>query len=297
MKTGVIFDIQRYCISDGTGIRTVVFFKGCPLHCSWCHNKEGICPAPELLFDAQKCVFCGRCAAVCPHGVHRLADGHALARLQCSACGACVRACPAGALELAGRTVGAAELAAELARDADYFRLSGGGVTFSGGEPLMQAEFLCETARILKERGIHVAVETSGCVPTDGLLRAARCTDLFLYDVKDTDARRLHRYTGGDLGHILANLRALDDLGKPIVLRCPLIGGVNAEPEHISRVVQLAKSMKNACGIEFLPYHDWGETKAARVGARPFRAETPAAEALREFCETAARAGVRAEIV
>lgn len=92
MKTGVIFDIQRYCISDGTGIRTVVFFKGCPLHCSWCHNKEGICPAPELLFDAQKCVFCGRCAAVCPHGVHRLADGHALARLQCNACGACVRA-------------------------------------------------------------------------------------------------------------------------------------------------------------------------------------------------------------
>lgn len=282
-----IFNIQRFCLHDGPGVRTTVFFKGCPLACAWCHNPESQSAAAELLFDADKCTCCGRCTAACGHGA---AD----ARAACVACGACVTACPAGARELAGRGYSLAQLMAEIEKERPFFEESGGGVTLSGGEPLLHIDSAERLAQTCKDRGIGVAVDTCGAVPYDSFRRMLSVTDVFLYDLKAADSGRHIEYTGSDNALILENLRRLSDDGARIWLRLPLIEGINADAAAIEGVLNIVAGL-NIEQAHLLPYHDIGRGKYKRLGrAYDGRNMQPvAADRLAEIRSMLERQGLR----
>lgn len=272
--------MQRFSLHDGPGIRTTVFFKGCPLRCRWCHNPESQAAATELGFAAGRCAACGACVRACPAGVHRLAtDGrHDLDRARCTACGACVRACPAGALELAGRTVTVGELMDEVLKDAVFYRTSGGGLTVSGGEPLQQPAFLTALLRDARAAGLHCAVETSGFAPWPVLARLLPLVDLWLFDLKETDPKRHRVLTGVPNARILANLRRLHDAGGAVRLRLPLVPGCNDRDGHLAAVEALVRALPRLAGVDVIPYHGLGEDKRARFGHAPSGVPDPAAE-------------------
>ncbi|MDR3147537.1 MAG: glycyl-radical enzyme activating protein, partial [Treponema sp.] len=264
---GLIFDIQRFSLHDGPGIRTNVFLKGCPLDCAWCHNPESKDPAPELAYYPGKCILCGACAGACPKGLHRLGEeGHSLTRAACTRCGACAEACVTGALALIGRSISAGEALAEVKRDDVFYRSSGGGMTVSGGEPFFQGEFTLALLRLAKGAGLHTCVETSGAAPFELLREAAPLTDLFLYDVKETDAERHRIFTGAPNAVILDNLEKLDRLGSPTILRCPVIPGCNDREDHFRGIGAIAGRLGNIRGIEIEPYHPLGISKAEAIG-------------------------------
>lgn len=267
---GIILNVQRACTRDGPGIRTTVFFKGCPLRCAWCHNPETQARAPELLYRPDACLRCFRCAAVCPAGCHsRTPDGsHRFDRARCTACGRCLSPlCPA--LEKAGKTVSVEEVMAVVLRDRAYYERSGGGLTLSGGEPLYQPEFCLELLAAAKREGLHTCVETCGAASPDVLARAAALTDRFLYDCKETDPDRHRALTGADPAPILANLALLDRLGKPVSLRCPVIPTVNDRPDHFAAVADLANRYRVISEVVLEPYHTLGVGKYERLG-RPY---------------------------
>jgi pyruvate formate lyase activating enzyme len=272
---GICFDIQRFSIHDGPGIRTTVFLKGCPLTCPWCHNPEGRTPGPEIHLFPDRCIACGTCHDVCP------TDDPA----RCLRCGECAEKCPADARRLVGRTWNAAELVAEVERDRPFFEQSGGGVTFSGGEPLAQPEFLIACLRGCRERGLHTAIDTCGYANPEILLEVARHTDLFLYDLKILDEEQHLRRTGVPLAPILANLRALDEAGARIWIRTPILPGVNDDDAAIDALATVAAGLSHSPPIHLLPYHRLGLDKAGRLrpealAATPTespRAESPAA--------------------
>ena len=267
MVKGTIFNIQKFCVNDGPGIRTTVFLKGCPLRCLWCHNPESNRAVPELFFDGEKCSRCGRCAAVCPKGVHSVtAEGHDLLRDRCMACGACAKACLNDALETVGYEITAEDALKEVSRDELFYKNSGGGMTVSGGEPFAQPEFTLALLSGAKSRGYHTCVETCGYAPTELLERAAAVTDLFLFDYKLTDPELHKRYTGVSNDRILANLHRLDALGAPTVLRCPIIPTVNDTPEHFAGIAATANSLAHVTGIDIEPYHPLGSGKSRRLG-------------------------------
>jgi len=267
MSEGILFDIQRYALHDGPGIRTTVFLKGCPLRCLWCHNPEGQRNGPELVVRPERCLSdCRACLAVCPSKAVRKRDG--LCRVDaeaCRSCGACAEACPSEALEMAGRRVSAADAVAEAARDAVFFDESGGGVTFSGGEPLAQPEFLAEMLELCRGRGIHAAVDTCGFVPPDVLMRIRPLADLFLFDLKVMDSARHARLTGAPNALILENLRRLARSGARIVVRVPLIPGVNDDEENIVRTAEFLRSLDAPPPLRLLPYHRLGRGKGRRL--------------------------------
>ena len=264
MITGTIFDIQLFSVQDVPGIRTTVFLKGCPLDCAWCHNPESKTPAPQLSFDADKCIGCGACAA-CARGAHLFApNAHRLDRSRCTACGGCAESCPAGALEVIGRTASVDEVLETVLRDRVFYAQSGGGMTLSGGEPMAQPAFAAELARRAREAGLHVCMETSGCCRRADLLHAAAYTDLFLFDYKLPPAL-YPQYTGVRADGILANLAALSQAGAAIVLRCPILPGINDTPEHRDAVAALARSTGGVERVELMPYHPLGLGKARRV--------------------------------
>ena len=263
---GLIASVQRYSIHDGPGIRTTVFLKGCPLSCGWCHNPEARRTAPEMWLAPGRCVACGACVDACGTGA---AAGSGLDRTLCARCGDCVEACPAGGRELVGRRVDAAALVAEVARDRPFFDQSGGGVTFSGGEPLAQPEFLAACLRDCRAAGIATAVDTSGCAPREVLLAVARRTDLFLFDLKLADDERHVRHTGVPAGPILANLRALDESGAGIWLRVPLIPGVNDDEPNLGALARIAAGLSRPHRLHLLPYHASARGKWARLGEEP----------------------------
>lgn len=289
-----VTEIQRFCMHDGPGIRTTVFLKGCPLRCAWCHNPETQKSSPELLFYAGKCISCGICEAACPNGVHTLGNAHTLLRENCAACGACAENCPTAALSLAGREITVAEIIAEVAQDSAFYG-EDGGVTLSGGEPFLHGEKTVDLICALHEAGFSVAVETCGYADPATLLAAVPHTSLFLWDIKDTDSARHRQYTGVPCERILDNLRAVDAAGGKTRLRCILVHGVNTEKEHYRRLGEIAASLQNCEGVEFLPYHAYGGTKTVFLGGKDSGNATwiPTEEEVREAKETVADFGVK----
>lgn len=267
---GIIFNIQHFSVNDGPGIRTVVFLKGCPLKCKWCHNPESKNTKPEIMFYNDKCNLCKRCVEVCCNNVHHIIDGkHIVYRENCTGCGKCAEACNASAIEQVGREYSVEEVMAELAKD-DVFFGSEGGVTFSGGEPFAQFEFLYELIQRCKLKGYSVCLETSGFAQTEKILKAAEYTDYFLYDCKETDEKNHKEYIGCDMKLILKNLDELNKSGANVVLRCPVIKGVNEREEHLIKIAALAEKYKNILRIEIEPYHSFGERKYFALGDTAF---------------------------
>lgn len=265
--TGLVFAIERCSLHDGPGIRTTVFLKGCPLQCVWCHNPESIAARPELYFLHERCRRCGACVTACPHGCHELSvDEHSIERAICDACGRCVEACPAAALEIKGRTMSVEDVLAEVIRDRDYYEESGGGMTLSGGEPMAQYGFSYELLAGARKQGIHTCIETSAYAPRDRLLAIAPVVSLFLIDWKDTDSARHREWTGVPNERIRENITALDAAGAAILLRCPIVPGCNARPDHFRGIAALANELTHVAGIDVMPYHPMGRSKCARIG-------------------------------
>ena len=265
--TGQIFEIQRFCIHDGPGIRTTVFLQGCPLRCLWCHNPEGMARKPLLSFLAEKCIGCGFCFTACPRHGHSMVEGkHELKREDCVACGQCAEKCYAGALETVGREISVGDALAEVLKDRPFYETSGGGMTLSGGEPLLQIEFTEALLRQAKEAGLHTAIETCGYADPERFRRVLPHVDLFLYDVKETDGARHVQFTGVPMERIVTNLRALHATGAAIQVRLPIIPGLNDRPDHFAKIAELARELPNLLGFEIMPYHRLGTSKLKRFG-------------------------------
>jgi pyruvate formate lyase activating enzyme len=299
MGEGLIFDIKRYSIHDGPGIRTTVFLKGCPLDCWWCHNPVGRGADRPIVVNPALGLRCARCAAACPEGLLDGGDpGRAAPPERCLGDDLCVAACPSGARRRIGRRVEAAALLEEILADAPFFDESGGGVTFSGGEPLLQPEFLAEMLDACGERDLHRAVDTSGQAAPAVLRAIAGRAELFLYDLKLMDPERHRRYTGRDNGRILDNLRLLDALGKPVELRLPVIPGINDGDADIAAAGAFAARLGNLTAVTLLPFHAPAMDKYARLGYTRRLPETlpPARETLEGFAGLLASFGLPVRI-
>ncbi len=259
-----VMEIERFALHDGPGIRTTVFLQGCPLRCPWCANPESQTIGTHLLHLQKRCVGCGRCAAVCPQGSIAMQNGRPVFdRARCVGCGTCVAACPAHALRLSGKTMQPADIVAVLMRDLSYYRHTGGGITVSGGEPLVQAGELATLLALCKAQGLHTAVETTGHAPAAALLACEPLTDLFLYDIKHTDAPTFASVTGGNLPLVLANLALLPP--AKVVLRVPVIPAFNFDEAAIHSIYNLALAM-GIRRVDLLPYHTLGVGKYAQLG-------------------------------
>ena len=266
---GRILRIERFAIHDGPGIRTTVFLKGCPLRCAWCHSPESQLLQPEFMPKPERCIRCLGCTAACPHhAVQPAADKGPIAPDACDTCGACAQVCPTGARELVGRTMSVDALMAEIERDRIFYDESEGGVTFSGGEPLMQPAFLLDMVRSCRASAIHVAVDTCGHADTGALLEVARDADLFLFDLKMMDEERHLAYTGSSNVRILQNLERLAAVHSNILVRFPLIPGVNDDDKNVRETGAFLSALR-LTRVDVLPYHRAGMAKYDRL-QRPY---------------------------
>ena len=272
MKTATIFDIERASYVDGPGIRTTVFFKGCNLHCAWCHNPESQSRAPQMMFYKNKCTGCGKCKEKCPNHLE-----------SCELCGKCTIYCPHDAREICGKEYTVDEVLKEIIKDKSIYEGSGGGVTFSGGECMLQIDFLEEILKECKKNGIHTAVDTAGHVPFEIFERIIPYTDLFLYDVKCFDSDKHRQYTGVENQLILKNLKSLLAKSTPVWIRIPIIPTVNDTEKELQRI----KEYLSSCGIpekvELLPYHAMGEHKYAAIGKETQIFSVPSEEKMKHL--------------
>jgi len=265
---GLIFDIKKFALHDGPGIRTTVFFKGCPLRCTWCHNPESFLAEPELSVSPEKCIGCGACIEACPQGAHKSADDGPpeYQRELCTQCGKCVEVCYSGALQMIGREMTVEEVMTELRKDAPFYQTSGGGVTVSGGEPLLQSEFVTELLRQCKAEGFHTALDTCGQAPWEAIETVIEHVDLVLYDVKEVDTARHEQHTGAPNEQITDNLRRLGRCGVPIEIRIPIIQGMNDSLQYAESAGEFLAGIENITAVRLLAYHRLAAAKYARLG-------------------------------
>jgi len=264
---GTIFDIKRYAIHDGPGIRTTIFLKGCSLRCQWCQNPEGQETNPEIILRSSRCATeCNECVFVCPQdAISKDGNSIEIDKAKCDLCAKCEEVCAYEALEVVGREVTVQEALDEIEKDKIFFDESGGGITFSGGEPLVHVDFLEALLKRTKKKNIHVTLDTSGYVSFEDLDRVSDKVDLFLYDLKIMDDEKHEKYTGVSNKVILENLRKLAEQGKSIAVRIPLISGINDDNQNIHMFVDFLQSLKNINQINLLSYHRGGSKKYERL--------------------------------
>lgn len=264
---GLITDISRCSLHDGPGVRTVVYFKGCALRCKWCHNPETLTVEKDMMFLNTKCIKCGRCLEVCPQ-CHTVVDNEMqIDRSSCKHCGKCVDSCPAGALQMVGREVTVEELMTELRKDRHYYEMSGGGVTLSGGECLLQSEFAAALLEKCKEEGIHTTIETALFVPWEKVERVLPWVDLVYADLKIAEGGKHKEYTGQSNERILSNLKKLSEAGKEVIVRIPLIPGVNDTSEELEMLGNVIKTFGGGVrAVEVLKYNYLAESKYQSIG-------------------------------
>jgi pyruvate formate lyase activating enzyme len=296
---GIVFDIQKFSIHDGPGIRTTVFFKGCPLSCWWCHNPESQALEPEVIFRAYRCIRCGACLSVCVQGAISW-DGDAVStdREKCTHCGACAQVCYSEAREAVGREMTVAQVMAEIERDVAFYDESNGGVTFSGGEPLWQAGFLLALLQACQAKEIHAALDTCGFAPWETLDAIREHVDLFLYDLKLMDGAKHRDFTGVSNELILKNLQALSQRGHDIVLRVPIIPGINDDDANIRQTGAFAAALPHLSRVDLLPYHHTGVDKYNRLDRAYGLPETrpPSSERLASIAQTLRGFGLQVKV-
>ena len=259
----MIFAIKPFEIHDGDGIRTTVFFKGCPLRCKWCHNPESLSYKKEILFDRELCKSCMKCVPLCEANIVQNGK-HIFLRENCTLCEKCLNTCPTNSFEIAGQDMTAEKIAAEVLKDAIFMKNSGGGVTFSGGEPLMQVDLCVEISKILKSKGINIAIDTCGAVPRSAIDKILPFADTFLFDIKAIDENVHIACTGVSNKQILENIRYVDSLGVPMEIRYPYVPGMNSgEAEKIACFV---KELKHVTCVRVLAYHNYAERKYECLG-------------------------------
>lgn len=266
-QAGLVFNIQKYSLHDGPGIRTTVFLKGCPLKCLWCHNPEGISPQPEMVVMETRCLACGECRSACP--LPAASDGGGFLPLRnddCTLCGNCVDACPTGGRQMLGNSLSVAEVMASVRQDRVFYDDSGGGVTVSGGEPLSQPQFLLGLLEACRDEGIHAVLDTTGFGSTEYLLAAAAMTDLVLYDLKALDDARHRQLTGVSNKLILANLQRLDRAHRNIWIRLPVVPGFNDDLANLRQIADFVVGLRHITLVNLLPFHRTGIDKFARLG-------------------------------
>jgi pyruvate formate lyase activating enzyme len=267
METGFVFNIQKYSLQDGPGIRTTVFLKGCPLCCQWCHNPESISPRREIIVVESRCIACGECRAACEFGEAVAGTGLLPPRHdQCTLCAECVDACPTGARQMIGRTMTVAEVVAEVGKDRIFYEDSGGGVTISGGEPLLQPRFVTALLAALREVGIHAVLDTTGFGCTEHLLTAAQLADLVLYDLKAFDESRHRELTGVSNRSILTNLTALNAVHRNVWIRLPVVPGFNDDLVELRKIADFITGLSCVTLVNLLPFHRSGLHKYERLG-------------------------------
>jgi glycyl-radical enzyme activating protein len=264
---GLIFDIQRFSLHDGPGIRTTVFLKGCPLRCIWCHNPESMKMAPQLRYKKEKCTGCTSCVSMCSNSAHDVVEGiHIVDFARCKFSGRCAEVCAFGALQQIGREMTLEEIMAEVIKDQLYYENSGGGITISGGEPMLQFPFVMELLKQAGDMGVHTCIETSGYADIEKYRGILPLVDLFLFDYKATGEEQHKALTGMGQELILSNLDFLAQNGARIILRCPLIPGINDQIEHLQAISLLSRKYERIEGVEILPYHDYAKGKWVEIG-------------------------------
>ncbi|POP46274.1 glycyl-radical enzyme activating protein [Superficieibacter electus] len=271
---GVLFNIQRYSLHDGPGIRTIPFFKGCPLACKWCSNPESQRPQPELIYKKNDCIRCGKCIEVCPQNALSPDNPYFVDRERCVQCGECTKVCPTQALEMKGKRMTVNEVIRELQKEENLFRRSGGGVTLSGGEPLAQPEFARELLKACKAKGWHTAIETTGFTTKEVVEDVFPWIDLALTDIKAINPTVHEQNTGVNNSRILENLLRISFITK-VIVRIPLVPGVNDNEEEIRSIAEFAKLMSGVDTIHLLPYHTFGENKYTLLGRIYPMGDTP----------------------